>query len=80
MKKVMLIGLLAVSSVASVAFAVGSNQQSTVRKAGTCKKVMLLCPDGKTAYYKCVLGDTNSPDCWYTGPNSCNITEYPCQR
>ena len=77
----MLMGLLALSSAASVAFAVQSNESHRA-KAPTCKKVILMCPDGVTSYYKCILGSTNSPDCWYTGagPNDgCNITEYPCR-
>lgn len=81
MKKAALIGLLALSSAASVAFAVQSNSTKTRAKAPTCKKVVLYCPNGQ-AYYQCVLGNTNSPDCYYTGsgPNDgCNITEYPCR-
>lgn len=79
MKKVMLIGLLALSSAASVAFSFQSSQ-SLRAKAPTCKKVVLTCPDGRT-YYKCIQGSTNSPDCWYVGGTvnqGCNITEYPC--
>ena len=75
MKKIMLMGLLAISTVASVAYAVQSDQTSE-KGPQPCKKVILTCPDGST-YYKCVNGTANSPDCWIVGWG-CNITEYPC--
>lgn len=78
MKKIMLVGLLALSTAASVAFAMQSNGQTKSAKNQSCRKVILTCPNGGT-YYKCVLGDVNSPDCYSVGLNKCNITEYPCR-
>ena len=72
----MLIGLLALSSAASVAFAMQSNTKSESAKELSCRKVILTCPDG-TTYYKCILASSSSPECWRVG-DGCNITEYPC--
>lgn len=78
MKKIMLIGLLALSSAASVAFAVQSNSSSRklASKQMSCRKVFLTCPDG-SVYYKCILASVSSPECWRVG-DGCNITEFPC--